>query len=123
MIFKEYFMKILLLASLFLFSATGFSASKDHKSHMDHMDHMDYMEMEKKMDNMSFDDAKKMKMDMLDEMTSMHDKERACLNDAKDKTALKTCMKEAWTAHKDMKTKMKDKMNAKADTSSTKETK
>jgi hypothetical protein len=81
-------MKALLITSCILFSLNVFSEDMKH-----------HKEMEKKMDNMSFEDAKKMHLDMLDKKTKMIEDEKICLNDAKDKEAIRTCMKDM---HKEM---------------------
>jgi hypothetical protein len=98
-------MKFLLLASLCILS-TAPSFANDEKEHK---------KMEKKMDKMSFEDAKKMKLEMLDEKASMVEKEKACVTAATDKTGLKDCMKEMMKKHKEMKDEMKDKMDKKAE--------
>lgn len=91
-------MKFVMLATLCLFSLNSFSNEKDHK------------EMDKMFDNMSFEDAKKMKIDMLDKKSSMIEESRRCVTAAKDKTAIRDCMKEMWESKKEMKNEMKDKM-------------
>jgi predicted RNA-binding protein with PIN domain len=70
----------------------------------------DHKEMDKMMDKMSFEDARKMKLDMLDKHQSMMDEERKCINDAKDKEGLKMCMKAMWEKKEKMKDEMKMKM-------------
>lgn len=92
-------MKYVLLSSLVLFNMSAFA--NDKKMHKD---------MEKKMDKMSFEDAKKMKMDMLDKKTSMIEDEKKCVGDSKDKEELKKCMREGWDKYKDMKKDMKADM-------------
>jgi hypothetical protein len=91
-------MKFIVMASFCLFSLNSFSNANDHK------------EMEKMMDKMSLEDAKKMKLEMLDKKTTMIEQERKCISSAKDKPALKECMREMWKEHGDMKAEMKDKM-------------
>lgn len=70
-------------------------------------------EMEKKFDSMSFEDAKKMKTEMLEKKATMIESERKCVSDAKDKPALKACMKKMHEEMKGMHSMMKDKMKKK----------
>jgi hypothetical protein len=65
--------------------------------------HEDWM---KKMDNMSFEEAKKMKLEMLDNKSTMMEQERKCVVATNDKSALRECM----TEMKDMKKEMMDKV-------------
>jgi hypothetical protein len=60
---------------------------------------------------MSYDDAKKMKLEMLDQKSAMIQEAKGCVEATKDKEGIKACMK---TMHekmdamkKDMKSKMK----------------
>lgn len=64
---------------------------------------------DKAWDKMSFEDAKKMKLEKADRMSSMMEEYRKCLNDAKDKDGLKTCKSKMYGEKKDMKKKKKDK--------------
>lgn len=91
-------MKFILIAALSFFSVNSFA----NESGMDHK------AMEKKMDKMSFADAKKWKLDMVEKKSSMVEKERQCLTAATDKSGLKDCMKQMHEEHKDMKEKMSE---------------
>lgn len=91
-------MKFVMIATLCLFSFNSFSNEKAHKK------------MDKMFDKMPFEDAKKMKLEMLDKKSSMIEEERKCVTAAEDKPAIKTCMKDMWKDHKKMKNEMKDKM-------------
>lgn len=92
-------MKCLLIASLCLFSATTFAGNKEHK-------------MDKKMESMSFEDAKKMKLEMLEKKTAMMEDDRKCVNDSKDKEGLKSCMKKSMENEREMKNDWKQEMKA-----------
>lgn len=70
-------------------------------------------DMEKKWDAMSFEDAKKMKLEKIDMKMKMMEETRKCVNDAKDKDGLRSCWKEMKEEKKEMKDKMKDKMKGK----------
>ena len=61
-------------------------------------------DMKNKVDNMSFEDAKKMKLDMLEKKSTMMEQERGCIVAATDKAALRGCMQEM---HDEMKAKSK----------------
>lgn len=63
--------------------------------------------MERKMDKMSFEEAKKMKLDMLDSKTTMIENERKCITAATDKPGLKDCMKQMMEEKKEMHKQMK----------------
>ncbi len=99
-------MKSTLAAVLFLLSL---GAMANHHEDMDQK----HKEWEKKFDSMSFEDAKKMKLEMMDKKSAMMEENRKCINDAKDKPALKACMKEGHEKMKEMKHEMKDKMKKK----------
>ncbi len=90
-------MKYLLLFSLTLLPLTSFSKGKD-----------EHKEFEKKMEKMTFEEAKKAKLDMLDKKSSMIDDERKCIKDTKDKTEITKCMNVMKEARKSMK---EEKMN------------
>lgn len=90
-------MKYLLLVALSVFSLNSFANEKDHK------------DWEKKIDSMSFEDAKKMKKEMLDKKGEMIEKQKKCIDDAKDKAAIKECSREMWEEKKEMKHDMKKK--------------
>lgn len=92
-------MKFLTVAALTLFSLSSFA---NH--------HKDHKKMEEKFDKMSFEDAKKWKTEKLDKKAAWVEEGRACVNAAKDKEALKGCMKEMHEEKKEMKEKMKKKM-------------
>ena len=94
-------MKILTITFLCLISFNSFSNDDYHK------------DMEKKIDKMSFEDGKKMKLEMLDKHTTMIEKERACINVATNKPALKKCMKEMCDDKDNMKEEMENKMKDK----------
>ena len=64
---------------------------------------------EKKLDNMSFEDAKKMKLDMMEEKSMMMDQKRKCIMEATDKAGLRSCLKEMHDRKSEMKDKMKKK--------------
>ena len=91
-------MKFLLIASLALFSASSFAKN--------------WKDMDKKMNKMSFEDAKKYKMEMLEKKTANLEDDRKCVNDAKDKEALKKCMKESMENEREMKHGMKEELKA-----------
>jgi hypothetical protein len=88
-----------LMALLICFSATAFA---DH-----------HEEMEKKLDSMSFEDAKKMKLEHIDKMQAALDENRKCINDSKDKDGLKACREKAMAKRKEFKEKMKAMKNKK----------
>lgn len=77
-------MKYILLFSLTLLPLASFSKATEKDEHK---------EFEKKLDKMTFDEAKKTKLDMLDRKSSMIDDERKCIKDSKDKEEIKKCMK------------------------------
>jgi hypothetical protein len=58
--------------------------------------------MKSKIDNMSFDDAKKMKLEMIEKKSTSIEQEHTCIVAANDKAALRACME-------DMHDNMKDK--------------
>lgn len=91
-------MKFILIATLALASVSSFANmhEKGEKMHKDMM---------KKMDSMSFEDAKKWKMDMLTQKKSMINEEETCVNSATDKAGLKKCSEEM---HSKMEGMMKD---------------
>lgn len=92
-------MKFILVATLALASLSSFAnMEKKHE------------EMMKKMDSMSFEDAKKWKMDMLTQKKTMINDEEMCVNSAKDKAGLKKCSDEM---HSKMESMMKSDMNKK----------
>lgn len=95
-------MKYLLITSLCLFNMSAFSNEK--KMHRD---------WDKKVDKMSFEDAQKMKLEMLDKKSSLVDDEKKCVKDAKDKAELKKCMKEGYEKHESMKKEAKKDMKEK----------
>lgn len=66
-------------------------------------------DMKKKMDSMSFEDAKKMKLEKLDMKSKMIEEQRQCVNSATDKNGLKAC----WEKMKDKKHDMKKEMKKK----------
>lgn len=90
-------MKNLAIVIACLFSLSSFANEKNYK------------EMEKKIDKMSFEDAQKMKLEMLDKKKDMIDEQKNCVKDAKDKAGLKACSKEMKESKKSMKEKIKDK--------------
>lgn len=67
-------------------------------------------DMDKMMDKMSFEDAKKMKTEMLDKKSAMIEEAKRCVNDSKDKEALKMCMKKMHEQMEGMHHHMKEKM-------------
>jgi hypothetical protein len=87
-------MKFILIATLALASLSSF-ANMDKK----------HEEMMKKMDSMSFEDAKKWKMDMLSQKKSMINEEESCISSSKDKAGLKQCSDQM---HSKMDSMMKD---------------
>lgn len=92
-------MKFLTIIALSLFTAGAFAGhDKDHK------------EMEAKFDKMSFEDAKKMMQEKMEMKSKMIEEGKSCVNDAKDKEALKACKKKMWEGHKQMHEKMHGKM-------------
>ncbi|MGZ3788159.1 MAG: hypothetical protein ACXVLQ_06525 [Bacteriovorax sp.] len=92
-------MKYLLLLSLTIMPLTTFSKGKERDEHK---------EFEKKMEKMTFEEAKKTKLDMLDRKSSMIDDERKCIKDTKDKSEISKCMKVMKEAKQSMK---EEKMN------------
>lgn len=86
-------MKIVLLASLCLLSFSAFSSSDKGEKHM-----------EQKMKNMSFEDAKKMNMEIVEKKNENLEKDRSCINEAKEKTDLSKCMKKSWERERETKT-------------------
>jgi hypothetical protein len=92
-------MKFLPVLFLFLISINSFSNENKHK------------DMKNKIDNMSFEDAKKMKLEMLEKKSAMMEQEHKCVVAANDKSALRECMKDMKEMHDDMKNEMKDKNN------------
>lgn len=76
-------MKYLLIATLALGSLSAFANKMKHEEMQ--------KEMQKKMDSMSFEEAKKWKSDMLTQKKSMIDEEQSCINSSKDKAGLKKC--------------------------------
>jgi hypothetical protein len=94
-------MKFLLITTLCLFSFNSFSKDKGHK------------DMDKMFDKMTVEDAKKMKLEMLDMRSSMMEKERTCITAAQDKAAFKDCMNEMEKSEKEMKAEMDKKMSTK----------
>lgn len=89
-------MKYVLLFGLSILSINSFANDKDRK------------DWDKKMDSMSFEDARKMKKDMLDKKGEMIETQKKCIDEAKDKAAIKACSKEMWEEKKEMKHDMKD---------------
>jgi hypothetical protein len=53
--------------------------------------HKKHSRMNKKMDSMTFEDAKKWKMDKLSHKKNMIEEEESCIGQAKDKAGLKKC--------------------------------
>ncbi len=58
-------------------------------------------------DKLPFDEAKKMKLEMLDKKIATMTEARACVNGAKDKDALKACHNEMMKEKHEMKAKMR----------------
>lgn len=83
-------MKYLLLLSLTLMPLTSFAKSKDK-----------YRDYEKKMEKMTFEEARKDKLEMLEKKSTMIENERKCINDSKDKTGISKCIEEMKQAQKD----------------------
>lgn len=77
--------------------------------HHEEKDEKKWEEQEKKWEGMSFEDAKKMKLERLDKNMKMMEEHRQCINDAKDKEGLKACMKTMKDKHHEMKKEMKEK--------------
>lgn len=94
-------MKILILSLTCLLSFSAFAKDKS------------YRDMDKKYDKMTIEDAKKMKLEMLEMKSSMMEKERSCISAAQDKSAFKECTNEMMKAEKEMKAEMDKKMNTK----------
>ena len=88
-------MKFSMLLVLSVFSLSSWAMHHNHE------------EMEKKMDSMSFEDAKKMKMEMIEKKSTMLEEEKTCVSNAKDKEALKMCWKKM---HEEKEEMMKGKM-------------
>lgn len=88
-------MKFILIATLALASLSSFANME--KKHED---------MKKKMDSMSFEDAKKWKMDMLSQKKSMINEEESCISATKDKAGIKKCSDDM---HAKMESMWKDK--------------
>jgi hypothetical protein len=86
-------MKILSVLFILIVSVNTFANESYHEDWM------------KKMDNMSFEEAKKMKLEMLDSKSTMMEQERKCVVATNDKSSLRECM----TEMKDMKKEMMDK--------------
>jgi hypothetical protein len=84
--------------SIFFFLLLSFNAFSNDSYHKDMM---------RKMDNMSFDEAKKMQMEMIENKTSMMDQMRKCIIATNDKSALRGCMSEMASMHDEMKDNMK----------------
>lgn len=97
-------MKFLIAASLLSLSLGAF-ADRHHKDMK--------KDWEKKWDSMSFEDAKKMKTEMLDKKAAMVDEARKCVNEAKDKDGIKSCIKTMHEQKDEMRSDMKDKMKKK----------
>lgn len=94
-------MKFLLLVSLSLASLSAFSSQHESKQ-----------EMKKKWDAMSFEDAKKMKTEMLTEKKGMIEEAQGCVDKTTDKKGIEACMKKMHAGHdmhKDMNKDMKKK--------------
>jgi hypothetical protein len=94
-------MKILIISLTCLFSFNSFSKDKG------------WHDMDKKYDKMTIEDAKKMKLEMLDMHTSNVEKERTCITGAQDKSAFNECMKEMKKSEKEMSAEMYKKMETK----------
>ncbi len=94
-------MKLLLIASLTLASLSAFAGHHEGKNKE---------EWKKKWDAMSFEDAKKMKSEMLTEKKSMIEEAQGCVDKSKDKKGIEACMDKMHAQkgdmHKDMKKKM-----------------
>jgi hypothetical protein len=93
--FKGVPMKFI-MALMVLFSLNAFA---DHHEEGD----------QKKMESMSFEDEKKMKLERIDKMTSMMEDHKKCINEAKDKAGLKACRSKMKETHQEMKQHMKKK--------------
>lgn len=78
-------MKFVLLLSLAFFSAGSFANEKDMK------------DWEKKIDSQPLDESKKMMMEKMDKKEEKMAEMKTCINDAKDKAALKKCKKDQKT--------------------------
>lgn len=91
-------MKFLTVVTLTLFSLGAMADMHEGKDH------------KKMWDNMSFEDAKKMMTEKMDNKAAMIEKSRGCVNEAKDKDGLKKCKMEMKEEHKEMKAEMKSKM-------------
>ena len=94
-------MKVLLITSLCFISFNTFSKEKS------------WHNMEKKYDKMPIEEAKKLKLEMLDMRSGMMDKERSCITASQDKTAFNECTKEMKKNEKEMEAEMDKKMKTK----------
>ncbi len=92
-------MKFVLIAALSLFCVSAFTATKEKK-------------MEMKMDKMSFEDAKKMHLEMHEKKMAMMESERKCTAEAKEKKDLRECMRESMENEREMKNTMREEMKA-----------
>ena len=88
-------MKFILITTLALSSLTVWSHNHE--------------EMDKKMASMSFEDAKKMKTEMIAHKRAALDEHEKCITAATDKPGLKACKKEWHDDMKEMKNKAKKK--------------
>ena len=68
--------------------------------------------MDKKMESMSFEDAKKMRLERMDMRSKMMEEHKSCVSAAKDKDGLKACMKNMKEDRHEMKSEMKEKIKA-----------
>ena len=84
-------MKLLLAAAMAL-SSTALYA-KEHK--------------DKNWEKLTFEQQKEMKLKWLDDKAALIEKNRNCVNHAKDKSALKNCKEEMWAEKKAMKQQWK----------------
>lgn len=91
-------MKVLVATSLLIFSLQGLANHHHHDK-----------EMKEKWDKMSFEEAKKMKLEKLNMKSAMIEEAKNCTNQAKDKDGLKACWKNMREQKKEMKEKMKKK--------------
>lgn len=92
-------MKFLLVATLTVFSASSWSHNHDKHG-----------EKDKQWEKMSFEDAKKMKTEMLAQKKALIEATQTCVDGAKDKETIKACMKSMKKEKKEMKSNMKEKM-------------
>ncbi|MFA6235933.1 MAG: hypothetical protein WC635_01295 [Bacteriovorax sp.] len=95
-------MKFILIAAFSLLAMSSFAEDKDRKKDWD-----------KWMDNMTYQEAKTSKLEMIDKRITMMEEERKCINDSTDKPGMKECMKKMWDKEKEMKGDMKDKSKKK----------